>query len=657
MLWGLRMSGKFNETAAMDSVASCKRVLRGGVAVGALVLMSSAAQAQCVGTGVAGAVSGLLGVAAGAAVNTVVSATTTANTAFLTQSTAFVGAPANPQPGQKGGGVWGRAIGGQIDTKNTSTTTNVTFAGGALPGNVVCNTQTQLDFAGFQVGADLGKFNINGWNFHYGATAGYLAAKAKDKTPGPVAPSFTNNLEVPFVGGYAALTRGGLFIDGQMRFDYYQNELNDPNVFRGTGVFNQLLGAKSFSIAGNIGYNHALSNQWFIEPSAGFVWSRTKVDPFSFSGTFILANSGGFADPGTLTIDNIDSILGRASIRVGTVVQAGNWVLSPFVTGSIYHEFGDPITANYASQFSALVGAPVGEFTARVSTSTLGTWGQVALGVAGQLPGSGWVWYTRGDYRFGADIEGWSLNGGIRYHYVPEPLIASKMPTKGPIIPVSTAVDWTGVYIGGSVGGIFAEQDVTYPGLNVQDDPRASGVLAGGQIGYNHQVGKWIFGIEAEASWSNARNGRACNPPGFNQVFFTCVGEIDWTAAGTVKIGYAVWDRAYVYVKGGVMAADVTFQSRCNNGNQPTLPFFATPLGCPVQSDSATAVGWTAGWGSEFALTQNWSARSETRYFDLGSVDLNHPGYAPLAFATPKVQTDGWMSTIGVNYRFPVRRM
>ena len=100
----------------------------------------------------------------------------------------------------------------------------------------------------------------------------------------------------------------------------------------------------------------------------------------------------------------------------------------------------------------------------RITTSTLGTWGQVALGVAGQLPGSGWVWYARGDYRFGENIEGWSANAGIRYHYVPEPIIASKMPTKGPAVPVVTAVNWTGFYIGVSAGGVFTEYDVTYPG-------------------------------------------------------------------------------------------------------------------------------------------------------------------------------------------------
>ena len=200
--------------------------------------------------------------------------------------------------------------------------------------------------------------------------------------------------------------------------------------------------------------------------------------------------------------------------------------------------------------------------------------GRPPWAVAGQLPGSGWVWYARGDYRFGDNIEGWSANAGIRYHYVPEPILVSKMPTKGPAIPVVTAVNWTGFYIGGSAGGVFAEQEVTYPGLAPKEDPRLGGVLAGGQIGYNWQAvgSKWVFGLEADANWTNARGGQGCaGPPAFITFAYTCAGELGWLASGTVKVGYAFWDRSYVYLKGGVAAGEVTFQSRCNTGNQATF--------------------------------------------------------------------------------------
>ena len=82
-----------------------KNGILAAVALVAMASASSAALADCNGTGsfVPGAVPGfnpsaILPFAAGGAVNSLVSAINTANTAFLTQSTAFVSAPANPQP-------------------------------------------------------------------------------------------------------------------------------------------------------------------------------------------------------------------------------------------------------------------------------------------------------------------------------------------------------------------------------------------------------------------------------------------------------------------------------------------------------------------------------------------------------------------------------
>src|SRR5439155_13125898 len=50
--------------------------------------------------------------AVSASVGSLVSSINSVNTTFLTQSTAFIGSPANPQPDQTGGGVWARGAGG-----------------------------------------------------------------------------------------------------------------------------------------------------------------------------------------------------------------------------------------------------------------------------------------------------------------------------------------------------------------------------------------------------------------------------------------------------------------------------------------------------------------------------------------------------------------
>ena len=93
---------------------------------------------------------------------------------------------------------------------------------------------------------------------------------------------------MPFVGLYTAFTKGGFFLDGQVRWDFFQNTLTDRN----NNLRGQELDAHGVSLTGNLGYNHALGRGWFIEPSGGVVWSRVSVDPLSVPGFQI---RGGFA--------------------------------------------------------------------------------------------------------------------------------------------------------------------------------------------------------------------------------------------------------------------------------------------------------------------------------------------------------------------------
>src|SRR5262249_3320490 len=101
------------QSGKLYAVAVRTSVLAGSLTVVLGVLGSSSALAQNCGslvsaglpiTPVVGA-----GLSAGFAVSSAVSA---ANTAFLTQSTAFVSAPASPKPDSEGSGIWIRGVGG-----------------------------------------------------------------------------------------------------------------------------------------------------------------------------------------------------------------------------------------------------------------------------------------------------------------------------------------------------------------------------------------------------------------------------------------------------------------------------------------------------------------------------------------------------------------
>ena len=201
------------------------------------------------------------------------------NTAFLgQQGSAFVSAPGNPAPDQPGGGVWVRGVGGGVNVSSTSRSTGVSTQGGANfnTASTGCATSQRQTFAGAQVGADIARLNWSGWNLHLGTVAGYLSAKTTDNA------GFGNNFEVPFFGTYLVATKGRFFADLMVRQEYYNMTLNNP----GFSFANQPIGAHGYSISASTGYNFDLSQGWFIEPSAGFVYSRTSVDNFTAPGVF-----------------------------------------------------------------------------------------------------------------------------------------------------------------------------------------------------------------------------------------------------------------------------------------------------------------------------------------------------------------------------------
>ncbi len=608
----------------------------GGVALAAALATPAAAQSPCTATGGAAIIGGfnLVPFAQGGGVNSLVAAINVVNNAFLTQSTAFIGSPLNPEPDQLGGGVWARGIGGQTDFKSTSTST-FTLGGQPLSGNISCNTKTQLNFAGVQIGTDIAQLNVDGWNLHGGSTLGYLGADANDSASGG---SFGDTLQVPFVGLYGAATKGGFFVDGQARWNYYQNTITDPL----NGLFGQNLDARGFSVNGNIGYNYGLPDNWFIEPSAGFLWSETWVDPLNTSGTLVLLQ--GFAPPGTVSINNIYSALGRVSLRVGTSLDAGGLILQPFATVSGFREFQGNNSATLNGNFMP-IGLPF-QLGGNLSSTNIGNYGQFGLGVVAILPNTGWLAYVRGDYRTGDHIDGWNMNVGLRYQLNPDHPVVTGRSADVPVTPIAPAAyNWTGFYLGPSLGADWGYTNWTFVTNGAKTYPRFAGVLPGGQVGYNYQYGKWVFGVEGDAGWTNAHGARACP----NNDFFSCEINVNSLYTVTGRVGYVWPDRVLWYAKGGLAIGEVRAQGHCNTDSQPTI-LITFPPGCPVQGTTRTDAGWTIGGGSELALTDNWSVKAETSYFNLGTANYTFGQLASPSGAD--VRRSGWIANIGLNYRF-----
>src|ERR1700760_4706235 len=212
--------------AGLRSTQTRKVGLVAGAAV-ALAFSTSSALAQCVQTNNTGPLGvnniPLLASPVGAASASIAGVIGSVNSVFLTQQgSAFVSAPANPQPNQPGGGVWARGVGGEVDVKSTSVSTGVaTAAAGQNNTGVTCANQQHENFAGVQVGADIARLNWNGWNVHLGTTAGYLSSKSNDGF------AFSNRVEVPFFGTYVVATHGRFFADLMVREDFYNISLNN----------------------------------------------------------------------------------------------------------------------------------------------------------------------------------------------------------------------------------------------------------------------------------------------------------------------------------------------------------------------------------------------------------------------------------------------
>jgi outer membrane immunogenic protein len=179
--------------------------------------------------------------------------------------------------------------------------------------------------------------------------------------------------------------------------------------------------------------------------------------------------------------------------------------------------------------------------------------------------------------------------------------LAADMPTKGPAYQSPQPMfNWTGFYIGGNAGygwGGSRERDPA-TGLAVAVI-HAHGPAAGGQFGFNYQMGHVVVGVQGDLDWINI-NG---TDPACAGGTLTCHGHNVWYDTLVGRLGYAV-DRVLYFVKGGAAWLHEEFQQTANIGVICVVP-------C---RGSATYTGWTMGAGVEYAVAPNWSVAVDYAY-------------------------------------------
>ncbi len=218
---------------------------------------------------------------------------------------------------------------------------------------------------------------------------------------------------------------------------------------------------------------------------------------------------------------------------------------------------------------------------------------------------------------------------------IPVAAEAADMRVKAPLAPPPPPpFSWNGFYIGGELGGAWANGTVTDSLFGLSASTSHDGWLAGGVVGYNYQTNNIVFGVEGDFDWTSisATGSGVPTPLGLLQAS----AKTDWVTSLAGRIGFAA-DRALFYVKGG--GAWV--------GNSASITNLTT--GASV-SASNTNNGWLLGGGLEWAFAaSNWSAKLEYDYISLRSWSWNSVLFPAETFTASRNISE---FKVGINYRF-----
>jgi outer membrane immunogenic protein len=227
--------------------------------------------------------------------------------------------------------------------------------------------------------------------------------------------------------------------------------------------------------------------------------------------------------------------------------------------------------------------------------------------------------------------------------------------TKAPAVVPPPVFSWTGFYIGGNIGGAWANDYWTDSLFQTNfNTGNNNGVFIGGaQIGGNYQIGSFVIGGEWDFDWASNYNNAFANGYG---VFIPALGNTyvvndsnRWITTVAARFGWAV-DHLLLYGKAGGGWVGV---------NNWTLNNATTgvALGCGnfATNCSNDIGGWLVGAGVEYAFNNNWTVKVEYDYLGLGSRTVNIPATAPDPIAGDTFTSNNLhiqMVKFGVNYLF-----
>jgi outer membrane immunogenic protein len=217
------------------------------------------------------------------------------------------------------------------------------------------------------------------------------------------------------------------------------------------------------------------------------------------------------------------------------------------------------------------------------------------------------------------------------------PALGADLPyVKAPVV-APAVYDWTGFYIGGFGGGGLGNHNYLNANgptgnANFTINYDSTGVIGGGEVGYNWQSGNYLVGFEADGFWSGIKGGDASQ-----QLGVIDQSNLRWGGTLRARGGIAI-DRLLLFFTGGWAFGDVLHTS--------------TAPGFPVDQFTNHLSGLAAGGGIAYAIANNVIGKLEYRFYDFGKYERAGNPLTPNGQLPYSVTSTYSVVTLGLDFKF-----
>jgi outer membrane immunogenic protein len=220
--------------------------------------------------------------------------------------------------------------------------------------------------------------------------------------------------------------------------------------------------------------------------------------------------------------------------------------------------------------------------------------------------------------------------------------MAADLPSRGAPAPVASVpvFTWTGFYVGVQAGYGWGTYKAAFSGANgvTTTEYDSEGFVGGAHIGYNHQFGSFVVGVEADIEGTGLDgNGGVRFSDGS---VLSASPDVSVQGSLRARLGVAL-DRVLIYATGGLAYA--------NFENDYSLNDTVTGRITDASFDNSEW-GWTLGAGVEYAFTDNLTARVEYRYTQFSGYQNDDAAF--FDGASYDFDPDFHTVRVGLSYKF-----